>query len=117
LGLPHSSAAVTNGGLSWCNSGTFILTPSNMQKSVFNLECPAKKTLTRRDRFLAEIESVTAWSKLHKLVEPFYPKLAGVGRPQIRLACMLRMYVTQQCFGLWDEGIEDAIQTQGAAQE
>jgi len=88
-----------------------------MQQSVFDLECPAKKKLTRRVHFLAEIESVTAWSKLQKLVEPFYPKVAGVGRPQIGLARMLRMDVTQQCFGLSNEGVEDAIQTQGAAQE
>jgi IS5 family transposase len=83
--------------------------PSIMQKSFSDLEYAAKKKLTRRDRFLAEIDSVTPWSKLHKLVEPFYPKVEGAGRPPIGLARMLRMYVAQQCFGLSDEGIEDAI--------
>jgi IS5 family transposase len=43
------------------------------------------------------------------LIEPFYPKVEGAGRPPIGLARMLRMYVAQQCFGLSDEGIEDAI--------
>lgn len=57
----------------------------------------------------AEIDSVTPWSKLHKLVEPFYSKVIGAGRPPIDLARMLRMYVAQQCFGLSDEGIEGAI--------
>jgi len=52
---------------------------------------------------------VTPWSKLHKLIEPFYPKVEGAGRPPIGLARMLRMYVAQQCFGLSDEGIGDAI--------
>jgi IS5 family transposase len=80
-----------------------------MQKSFSDLEYAAKKKLTRRDRFVAEIDSVTPWGKLHKLVEPFYPKVAGAGRPPIGLARMLRMYVAQQCFGLSDEGIEDAI--------
>ena len=80
-----------------------------MQKSFSDLEYAAKKKLTRRDRFLAEIDSVTPWGKLHKLVEPFYPKVEGAGRPPIGLARMLRMYVAQQCFGLSDEGIEDAI--------
>jgi tetratricopeptide (TPR) repeat protein len=80
-----------------------------MQKSFADLEYAAKKKLTRRDRFLAEIDSVTPWGKLHRLVEPFYPKVAGAGRPPIGLARMLRMYVAQQCFGLSDEGIEDAI--------
>ena len=80
-----------------------------MQKSFSDLEYAAKKKLTRRDRFLAEISSVTPWGKLHSLVEPFYPKVTGAGRPPIGLARMLRMYVAQQCFGLSDEGIEDAI--------
>jgi len=80
-----------------------------MQKSFSDLEYAAKKKLTRRDRFLAEIDSVTPWGKLHKAIEPFYPKVEGAGRPPIGLARMLRMYVAQQCFGLSDEGIEDAI--------
>ncbi|MEO7495317.1 MAG: IS5/IS1182 family transposase, partial [Massilia sp.] len=54
-----------------------------MQKSFSDLEYAAKKKLTRRDRFLAEIDSVTPWGKLHKLVEPFYPKVEGAGRPPI----------------------------------
>jgi IS5 family transposase len=80
-----------------------------MQRSFSDLEYAAKKKLTRRDRFLAEIDSATPWGKLHKLIEPFYPKVSGPGRPPIGLARMLRMYVAQQCFGLSDEGIEDAI--------
>ena len=80
-----------------------------MQKSFSDLEYAAKKKLTRRDRFLAKIDSVTPWSKLHDLIEPHYPKVEGAGRPPIGLARMLRMYVVQQCFGLSDEGIEDAI--------
>jgi IS5 family transposase len=84
-----------------------------MQKSFSDLEYAAKKRLTRRDprrdRFLAEIDSVTLWGKLHMFVEPFYPKVEGAGRPPIGVARMLSMYVAQQCFGLSDEGIEDAI--------
>jgi IS5 family transposase len=80
-----------------------------MQRSFSDLEYAAKKKLTRRDRFLAEIDSATPWGKLHKLIEPHYPKTSGPGRPPIGVARMLRMYVAQQCFGLSDEGIEDAI--------
>ncbi len=80
-----------------------------MQKSFSDLEYAAKKKLTRRDRFLAEIDQITPWGKLHQEIEPFYPKVVGAGRPPIGLARMLRMYVAQQCFGLSDEGIEDAI--------
>ena len=63
------------------------------QKSCFDLECAARKTLTRRDRFLAEIDSATPSGKLHKLIEPHYPKPVGAVRPPIGLARMLRMYV------------------------
>lgn len=48
-----------------------------MQKSFFHLKYAAMKQLTRRDRFLAEIDSVTPWSKRHKLVKPFYHKMSG----------------------------------------
>jgi IS5 family transposase len=80
-----------------------------MQKSFSDLEYASKKKLTRRDRFLAEIEKITPWEQLQQAIEPFYPKVVGAGRPPIGLARMLRMYVAQQCFGLSDEGIEDAI--------
>lgn len=80
-----------------------------MQSSFSDLEFAAKKKRTRRDRFLAEIEAVTPWAALIAEVEPFYPKGGGRGRPPIPLPRMLRMYVAQQCFGLSDEGIEDAL--------
>lgn len=63
----------------------------------------------RRDRFLAEIEVVTPWAELERTIIPFYPSSGGRGRPPIGLARMLRMYVAQQCFGLSDEGVEDAL--------
>jgi IS5 family transposase len=80
-----------------------------MQRSFSDLEYAAKKKVTRRDRFLGEIDAVTPWSVLVAQVEPFYPKGEGRGRPPIGLERMLRMYVAQQCFGLSDEGTEDAI--------
>lgn len=80
-----------------------------MQSSFSDLEHAAKKKLTRRDRFLAEIEAVTPWSGLVAELEPHYPKGEGRGRPPIGLERMLRMYVAQQCFGLSDEGIEDVV--------
>lgn len=70
---------------------------------------PPRKKLTRRDRFLAEVEAITPWAALEAQLEPFYPKGAGRVRPPIGPGRMLRMYVAQPCFGLSDEGIEDAI--------
>ena len=80
-----------------------------MQTSFSELEYASKKKLTRRDRFLAEIEAVTPWAILDKTISPFYPSSGGRGRPPIGLGRMLRMYIAQQCFGLSDEGIEDAL--------
>jgi len=80
-----------------------------MQKSFSDLEYAAKKKVTRRDRFLGEIDAVTPWSALVSEIEPYYPKGEGRGRPPIGVERMLRMYIAQQCFGLSDEGIEDAI--------
>jgi IS5 family transposase len=80
-----------------------------MQTSFSELEYRLKKKQTRRDRFLAEIEAVTPWAILEKAVAPFYPSSGGRGRPPIGLIRMLRMYIVQQCFGLSDEGIEDAL--------
>jgi transposase, IS5 family len=80
-----------------------------MQASFSELEYAAKKKMTRRDRFLGEINTVTPWSALMAEIEPFYPKGEGRGRPPIGVERMLRMYIAQQCFGLSDEGTEDAI--------
>ncbi len=80
-----------------------------MQASFSDLEYDAKKRLTRRDRFLAEIDAVTPWTLLVAALEPFYPKGEGRGRPPIGLEKMLRMYIAQQCFGFSDEAIEDAL--------
>jgi IS5 family transposase len=80
-----------------------------VQTTFSELEYAAKKRRTRRDRFLADIEAVTPWAGLLEVIEPFYPKGDGRGRPPIGLERMLRMYVVQNCFGLSDEGIEDAI--------
>jgi len=80
-----------------------------VQTSFSELEYAGKKKRTRRDRFLADIEAVTPWADLVAVIEPFYPKGEGRGRPPIGVLRMLRMYVAQQCFGLSDEGAEDAI--------
>ena len=80
-----------------------------MQTSFSELEYAAKKKQTRRDRFLSEIEAVTPWTALIDTVAPHYPSSGGRGRPPIGLERMLRMYIAQQCFGLSDEGTEDAL--------
>lgn len=73
------------------------------------LESAAKKRQTRRDRFLAGLEAAVPWSVLVSEIETYSPRGCGRGRPPIGCERMLRMYIAQQCFGLSDKGIEDAL--------
>ncbi len=79
------------------------------QTSFSDVEFANKKKPTRRERFLAENEAATPWPALVAALLPYYPAGDGRGRPPIGLERMLRMYIAQQCLGLSDEGIEDAI--------
>jgi IS5 family transposase len=78
------------------------------QHGFAELEYQNKKRQTRRDVFLDKLERLTPWEKLVAVIEPHYPKGAR-GRPPIGVERMLRMYLVQQCLGLSDEGIEDAV--------
>ena len=79
------------------------------QTSFSDVEFAGKKKMTRRERFLAEIDAATPWPALVAALLPYYPKGDRRGRPPIGLERMLRMYIAQQCLGLSDEGIEDAV--------
>jgi len=80
-----------------------------MQKSFSTFEYESKKKQTRRDRFLGELERAVPWQVLEEVIVPYYPKGEGTGRPAIGLLRMLKITVAQNCFGLSDEGMEDAI--------
>jgi IS5 family transposase len=78
------------------------------QLSFGDVEYQAKGKLTRRDRFLAEMDRVVPWQRLVALVLPHYPK-GKRGRPPVGLERMLRIYCLQQWYSLSDEGLEDTI--------
>lgn len=67
-----------------------------------------KGKVTRRERFLAEMDAVIPWSRLVTLIEPHYPN-SGKGRPPHELERMLRIYFLQQWFNLSDPQAEDTI--------
>ena len=71
-------------------------------------ESVGKKRVTKRQRFLGDMEKVVPWSRLLSVIEPYYPK-GERGRPPIGLERMLRIYFLQQWYGLSDEGLEDAL--------
>jgi IS5 family transposase len=67
-----------------------------------------KGKVTRRERFLAEMDAVIPWARLVELIAPHYPQ-AGRGRQPLGLETMLRIYFLQQWFNLSDPQAEDAI--------
>ena len=78
------------------------------QTSFATAEFLGKKKVTRRERFLAEMERVVPWARLVELILPHYPD-GRRGRPPIGVERMLRVYFLQQWYGLADEALEDAI--------
>ncbi len=78
------------------------------QRTFASIEWDGKGKVTRRERFLAEMDAVIPWSRLIRLIEPHYPK-AGQGRQPLGLEKMLRIYFLQQWFNLSDPQAEDAI--------
>ena len=87
------------------------------QTSFASAEYAGKKRQTRRERFLAEMNTVVPWTRLEALIEPHYPKSGKVGRPPIGVPRMLRMYFLQQWYTLADEALEDALYDSQAMRE
>jgi IS5 family transposase len=78
------------------------------QRTFASMAWTHKGKVTRRERFLAEMDAVIPWGRLGALIEPYYPK-AGQGRQPLGLEKMLRIYFLQQWFNLSDPQAEDAI--------
>jgi transposase, IS5 family len=83
--------------------------PPPKQLSFASYEFAQKKRVTRREKFLAEMEQVVPWARLLAVIEPKYPSSGRVGRQPVGVERMLRMYLLQQWFGLADEAVEDAL--------
>ena len=50
-----------------------------------------KGKVTRRERFLAEMDTVMPWARVLALITPHYPS-DGLGRPRKDMELMLRVY-------------------------
>jgi IS5 family transposase len=85
------------------------------QPSFSQAEFADKKKITRREKFLTQMEALIPWAKLLGVIEPFYPK-GQRGRPPIGLERMLRVYFLQHWYGLADEALEDALYDSQALQ-
>jgi IS5 family transposase len=67
-----------------------------------------KGKVTRRERFLAEMDTVIPWQPILALIAPHYPK-AGNGTQPMPMERMLRIYFMQQWFNLSDPAAEDSL--------
>ena len=71
-----------------------------MKQTTFaSLAWSGKGKVTRRERFLGEMDAVIPWARLVGLTEPHYPK-AGRGIQPLPLERMLRIYLPRFA-GCW----------------
>jgi IS5 family transposase len=78
------------------------------QQTFAGLAWSAKKKVTRRERFLQEMDAVIPWADLVALIAPVYPT-PGRGRRPMPLESMLRIHFLQHWFNLSDPAMEDAL--------
>ena len=86
------------------------------QRTFSSLGFDVHGKLTRRQRFLGEMELIVPWRKLCRLIEPHYPK-GGRGRPPVGIDRMLRIYFLQVWFNLSDPAVEDALYDSAAMRD
>lgn len=67
-----------------------------------------KGKITRRERFLAEMDAIIPWKQLVRRIRPHYPR-AGQGRQPHPLETMLRIHCLQHFFNLSDPAAEEAL--------
>lgn len=69
-----------------------------------------KKKMTRRERFLAEMDGVVPWNRLLAPIAAHYPKAGPKGgRPPMALETMLRVYFLQNWYALSDPMAEETL--------
>jgi IS5 family transposase len=78
------------------------------QATLGSTDWALKVKVTRRAKFLTEMDAVIPWARLQAVIAPHYPK-AAQGRPPHPLPRMLRIHFMQQWFNLSDPAMEDAL--------
>jgi IS5 family transposase len=71
----------------------------------------AKTKVTRRERFLADMNAVIPWAEFVAVIAPYSPTRHRhrSGRPPMAIETMPRIYFLQQWFDLSDPAAEDAL--------
>ena len=79
------------------------------QLSFTDAESIIKRKQTRKEKFLAEMESVIPWSEFLNIIQPHYPNSGGPGRQPYPLETMLRIHFMQLWYSLSDPAMEDSL--------
>jgi IS5 family transposase len=79
------------------------------QLSFADAEYANKGKVTRREKFLAQLEELMPWSVMLPLIEPHYSSGQGRGRKPFPLSTMLHVHVAQIVYNYSDPGMEDAL--------
>ncbi len=86
-----------------------VFTGSN-QLGFCDYEQSTAKKRSRRERFLAEMQSVVPWKALIELIKLHCPRTSSKGgQPPYPLETMLRIHLLQQWYDLSDLALEDAL--------
>ena len=78
------------------------------QLSFANATYVNKKIITKREKFLNEMEQVVPWMCLLKLIKPDYQK-CGNGRPSMPMESMLVIYFLHLWYILSDPAVVEAL--------
>lgn len=78
------------------------------QETFTDIEYSFRKKKTKREAFLEIMNEIIPWEEWVGVIEAYYPK-GKRGRPPMGIEKMLRMYLLQIWFNLWDPATEDAI--------
>lgn len=81
------------------------------QPSFTDVEYGNRRRVSKRERFLQQMNDMIPWVRWVGVIEPYYytDTKGKRGRKAKPVETMLRMYLLQVWFSLSDEGVEDAI--------
>lgn len=79
------------------------------QLSFADAEYANKSKVTRREKFLAQLENLLPWRAMMAVIEPHYAPGKGRGRKPFALNAMLHVHVAQIVYNYSDPGMEDAL--------
>ena len=79
------------------------------QLSFADAEYANKGKVTRREKFLDQLEGLLPWPAMMAVIEPHYATGKGRGRKPFALKAMLHVHVAQIVYNYSDPGMEDAL--------